>query len=214
MRSPLLGIVASALLLAGPAARAADLAPAPLPATWFGVGGGIAVSSIPMAFLRVEGVARRGPFQVSLAAEGGPPVMDQAYVEPEPGETVVSRREVYLLAAAGGELPVSGLLGGGWLSHHAHVDLLGELGWQHTALAIQQYGLADVEASRWTPVAGARLGLGFRLGTSIPADLGVTVYGRLPLHERGCVPTPDGCEKMGQSAAGVALWGRVDFPAR
>lgn len=132
-----------------------------------------------------------------------------------PGETRVTRRQVVLASSFGASLPEY-TLGDAWLGRHLRLELLGETGMMHTRLEeeLDAGGVGDRSLVRWTPFAGARLGVRMRFGSPVAGFFGLAAFYRHPFSDERFRSANGRRERFVGDTVGVVVFGGADVTVR
>ncbi len=133
----------------------------------------------------------------------------------DPGETRVTRHQYLHAATLGASFP-EGTLGGGRLGRHLRLELLGETGMIHTRLEeeLDAGGVGDRTLDRWTPFAGARLGLRMRFGSPWAGFLGLAAFYRHPFDDERFRSANGRRQPFAGDTVGVVVFGGADVTVR
>jgi hypothetical protein len=169
------------------------------------------------AKFRVSPFVRYGWAHVGVASELDTPTAsltrDAEWLAP--GETRVTRWQYVLASSLGASFPER-TLGDGWLGRHLRLELLGETGMIYTRLEeeLDAGGIGDRSQRRWTPFAGARLGLRMRFGSPWAGFFGVAAFYRHPFDDEQFRRANGVREPFAGDTVGVVLFGGADVTVR
>ncbi|HYD40837.1 MAG TPA: hypothetical protein VEB43_08400 [Anaeromyxobacter sp.] len=223
--SPRGALVAALLASLAGGARADDVSAEAVPppiALGIEAGGGPVIhlaggEDYAAAKLRVSPFVRYGWAHLGAASELDTPTWslsrDASWLGP--GETRVTRWQYVLTSTLGASFPER-TLGEGWLGRHLRLELLGETGMIYTRLEeeLDAGGVGDRSLVRWTPFAGARLGLRMRFGRPWAGFFGLAAFYRHPFDDERFRRANGRREPFAGDTVGVVVFGGADVTVR